>query len=372
MPARKTHEQFLSEIKEIHNDIDIIGEYYNSTTKVKSQCKKCEYIWNAIPKTLLRGCGCPKCGGTLKLTNDEFVNSVHSVLSNIEILDKYINQKAKVKCKCILDGHDWYAYPQNLMRGHGCPKCSAKNTSKRMTYSQFDFITKVFTISPNIQTLSKYDGTSSKLRCKCLICNNEWETMASNLLGGKGCPKCGNVSRAKKLAKSHDKFIFELNKVNNYISVLGNYENSTTKIKCKCLIDGFEWYALPSNLLKGTGCPKCDSSKGELKIENYLNSVGINFIKEYRFSDCKNKRTLPFDFYLPDLNLVIEYDGKQHFSPVNFGGCSDEVAIESFNQTIKNDEIKNQYCNENGIDILRIPYTEEDNINEIIKSKIFS
>jgi very-short-patch-repair endonuclease len=110
--------------------------------------------------------------------------------------------------------------------------------------------------------------------------------------------------------------------------------------------------------LQGQGCPFCNESKGEALVDNILKSSNVNFIRQYKFTDCTNKkegrfcRKLPFDFYIPESNTCIEYDGIQHFQSVsNFGG--DEM----FEQVKRKDEIKNQYCEENGIKLIRIPYT---------------
>ena len=117
----------------------------------------------------------------------------------------------------------------------------------------------------------------------------------------------------------------------------------------------------PSNLLKGHGCPECVNSKGETIISEYLKENNINYISEYTFDDCRNKRPLPFDFYLPDYNLLIEYDGEQHFEPVDFFGGEEQFEYQKYN-----DNIKNTYCIKNNINLIRIPYWDFDNIEKIL------
>lgn len=112
-------------------------------------------------------------------------------------------------------------------------------------------------------------------------------------------------------------------------------------------------------------------SDSESLIANIFTKNNIKFESEKRFKDDSVKYK-PFDFYIKDLNLIIEYDGEHHFQPVRFGGMSEEKAIENFIKTKENDEIKNQYCKDNGIDLLRIPYTEKDNIESIIINKLNS
>ena len=119
------------------------------------------------------------------------------------------------------------------------------------------------------------------------------------------------------------------------------------------------------------GCRK--NSKWELFIQSYLESINIDFIPQKVFSDCKNKNNtcyLYFDFYLPYYNILIEYDGQQHYRPVNFGGISDEKAYKNLQITQLHDSIKTSYCKANNIQLLRIPYWESKNIEQIILDNI--
>lgn len=110
-------------------------------------------------------------------------------------------------------------------------------------------------------------------------------------------------------------------------------------------------------------CPVCSGkiSSGEFTVKQVLENHHINFIQQKTFDGCKDKNPLPFDFYLPDYNMMIEYDGKQHYEPVEYFGGK-----ESFDYTVRHDTIKNKYCKDNNVDILRIPYWDEDNIESII------
>ena len=110
-------------------------------------------------------------------------------------------------------------------------------------------------------------------------------------------------------------------------------------------------------------CPNCNKiSYGEYLIALCLDKYNINYDRWYSFPDCRDKQPLPFDFYLPDYNILIEYDGLQHYEP-KFGE-------ESFKKTLLHDGMKNNYCRWNNIDLLRIPYWERDNIEEILIKKL--
>lgn len=120
------------------------------------------------------------------------------------------------------------------------------------------------------------------------------------------------------------------------------------------------------------GCPYCVEiknirfSKGVKEIEKYLKEKCIQYIQEFTFNDCRDINLLPFDFYLPKYNKCIEYDGEHHFRPVTFNGISKEEAQKNHEMTVKHDFIKNQYCENNNISLLRIPYYEFKDIKNIL------
>ena len=105
-------------------------------------------------------------------------------------------------------------------------------------------------------------------------------------------------------------------------------------------------------------------------IKDYLYNHNIEFIPQKKFSNCKDIKELPFDFYLPFYNMAIEYDGEQHFFPVDFNGLGNDYANKQFNKTTLHDRIKNEYCLKNNITLIRIPYYEIKNINNILNNKI--
>lgn len=302
-----------------------------------------------------------------RLTQKEFeekFNKQNTHAHDIEILGTYINSATKILCKCTIDGYEWEAIPRNLLRGRGCPKCAglAKPTDE-------EFIDKLHEVNPNIQVLGTYKNSRTKIKCKCKIDGHEWEAKPDDLLKGHGCPQCMKIT--------HEKFIQRFNKLNPYandIEVLGTYIGSQTKIKCKCKKDEYEWEATPSNLLRGTGCPKCNTSKGEKRIAQYLDNLGIKYIydKPY-FEDLVGTggRLLRPDFIIPSLKIWIEFDGRQHFEPVDFTSKWNEQQLqEQFKIVQQNDQIKNQYAKDNNWTLIRIPFTEYDNIEQILAEYI--
>ena len=130
---------------------------------------------------------------------------------------------------------------------------------------------------------------------------------------------------------------------------------------CDCIC-GNHKVATSVDLIHGkvTSCG-CNKSTGEQLVQSWLEQHNIAFEKEKRFSNCKAQRPLPFDFYLPQYNICIEYDGVQHYEEVK--QFARRMSLEDRQ---KRDEIKTQYCNDNGINLIRIPYWEKDNIESIL------
>ncbi len=155
----------------------------------------------------------------------------------------------------------------------------------------------------------------------------------------------------------------------NYKILSDKFKNSSTKLKWQCDEEHI-FYMNWNNFYTGQRCPYCEGSSGEIEIQRFLTNNNINFKKEYWFEDCRgNSDPLRFDFVIfknNKINLLIEYDGKQHYKPINFGGISDDEALINYKRTKKYDNIKNQYCLKNNIPLLRIPYWDFHNIENIL------
>lgn len=221
-----------------------------------------------------------------------------------------------------------------------------------------EFIEGMKIKNPKIEILGEYTNNKIKIKCKCLVDNYIWDVRPDDLLKGHGCPKCGGVLR-----RTTKEFIEEMKIKNPNIEILGKYINNKTKIKCRCLIDGCIWETVPKSILSGCGCPKCKSSKGEAIIENYCKNNYLKYISQYKTDKCIYKRSLPFDFALfnnKKIIAIVEFQGKQHYEPVDFAGKGEEWAKTQFRIIQKKDQIKREYCFCNNIPLIEIPYWIED------------
>lgn len=337
----RTNEQYRLELAELFPNIEHIGEYIASNKKTTYKCKICGNVWDTTPD-VLKGSkhGCPVCARQSRmLTNEYFVSKMKELHPNIELLEPYDGLSKKIKSRCLIDGYVWNLTPHHsLYNNRGCPKCAGN-----IKLTNEDFIQRLKIEHPQLVALSEYQNDSAKVELRCNVCGYEWAAAPTHLHQGKGCPKCAIRKNTQKLAKTKEAFVKEMSDVDPNVIIVGEYRNSKTNIECKCANCGREWAAMPINLLRNKGCPSCAQSKGEHKISTWLKSHKINFHQEYRFGDCRYQRPLPFDFYLPDHNVCIEYDGQQHYFPVSFGGQSQDDAKECFERNKIKDGIKNDY-----------------------------
>lgn len=288
--------------------------------------------------------------------------------SNIEILSKYEKDGIKVKCRCKICGFIWDSQPSNLLQGKGCKQCHFNRMKIMRMKSHEQFISELYEINKDIEVLSKYSGAKNKVDCKCLIHNERFSMTGGHLLGGEtGCKECINIKFHMGGLKSHEQFIEELNNINNNIEVLGKYDGAKSEVKVRCLKCGHIWSPVASSLLCGYGCPCCKRSKGEEKIEKYLINNNIIFEPQKKFPDLRNKLPLSYDFYLPEYNILIEYQGQFHD-----GSTSMVLKEKYFDKQQKNDEIKRNYAKNNNYNFLEIWYYDFDNVEDIIDKFIYS
>lgn len=207
-----------------------------------------------------------------------------------------------------------------------------------------------------------YNGASNHVN---IICPKHgiFSQIASSHLSGRGCSKCvGGVS------KTFVEFINDAKLIhgNKYDYSLVKYFNSYTNVDIICPKHGI-FKQKPTKHLCGQGCFVCNESKGEKEIAKYLRRNSILFEREKRFNMCKNVKKLAFDFYLPNNNVLIEFDGRQHYELVNFSG-SHHTSLSEFNRIKENDNIKNNFAKLYNFDLLRIKFNKINEIDKILDS----
>ena len=368
----KSNEDYIRELKIKNPNVKLVEKYIDTNTPILHHCTEHNYDWKIAPKNALYGHGCPQCHNerikkSLSKLHDEYIQEVSVKNHGIKVIGEYNNANTKLLHYCTIHNFYWETTPQSILEGHGCPKCNSEKISKKNTMSHQWYVDELKKNNPTTIAVEQYINMRTPILHKCLIHNLEWITTPSSTLQGCGCIKCKGEKISNNFLKSHEQYVEELKEINPNIVVLEQYLGANIPILHKCLKDGNEWYVSPSSILNGYGCPQCRETKGERRIRIYLDKHHITYKYQQLFDDCIDIKPLPFDFYLSDYNIAIEYDGKQHFEPVeHFGGK------EGYEYTIRHDKIKTEYCKNNGILLLRIPYFKYNNIEEELNNFLFN
>jgi len=356
MPSKLTTKEFINKAKQIHgNKYDYsLVDYKNNKTKVKIICSK-HGIFEQVASNHMNGSICPICANRVQYTTKEFIEKAKQIHGNKYDYSLVVYKGNKGKVKIICPEHGIFEQTPNnhLSKKVECPKC--KNTK----YTTEEFVEKAKQIHGEKYDYSLVNYKNIKTKIK-IICPKHgiFEQFPVHHIRGTKCAKCANSN----LYMTTNDFIKEVKKIHGekYDYSLVDYKGYISKIKIICIKHGMFEQDTYSHL-HGSGCPKCKESQGETKVRLFLEKKNINYIQEYKFKNCVSKESLRFDFYLPTENILIEYDGEQHFKAMNYFG-----GIEAFNRLKIRDEIKNQYCIDNDIQLIRIKYDEsvEDRLNE--------
>lgn len=371
---KKTTEQFKKEVFErVGNEYTVLSEYKNNRTEVwmRHNSEKCDYYEFPVrPDNFLgsknkKGTRCPKCSGLMKKTTDQFKKEVFEKVGNeYTVLSEYKNNHTEVWFRhnnesC--DNHEFPMTPHNFLdNGQRCPKCAGnmKKTTEQFKKEVYELV------GDEYEVLGEYNNANTPIWMKHNLCGYKFPVRPNKFKRGSRCPKCsGRVWKDTEYFKNE---VFEL--VGDEYQVLGEYIDAHTEILLKHNNEScnyHEFQMTPSNFLQGQRCPKCSDSKGEKEISRVLDKLNIAYKEQYKFDDCRNKKPLPFDFAIFDNNnnliALIEYQGEQHYEPIEFFGGE-----EHFTYVRNNDLIKKKYCEEKNIKLIEIPYWQFDNIEDII------
>lgn len=318
-------------------DNTIFSQYAYNHLKYPKKCPTCKI--NKRKELLLQLKHPPKIRSH---TNSQFISRSRKRYKEIfdYSLVNYKNKRIKVCLKCKKNGHIFWQSPESHFKGNDCPKCIGAGQ-----YSQEDFLFKARLVHGDRYDLSniKYIASNQNITVRCLKHGN-FIIRASRFLRGQKCRKCNSnifvTTQDEFIAKAKEIHLdrFDLSQI--------NFIKSSYDVTPICKKHGM-FRIQACKFLSGRGCKRCKISEGERIIENFLKKNNILYIHEKKFSDCISKLPLKFDFYLPEYRTCVEYDGIGHYSDRVYGQ-------KSFQDTIKSDQIKNNYCLINGITLIRI------------------
>ena len=275
----------------------------------------------------------------------KFINKYNNKYDYSKVFVNKSNEKIIVMCK--LHGEFLVSPNNHLNKGSGCPNCKNVDVNfidicKEIHHNYYDY------------SLVNYENNRTKIEIICPA-HGIFKQLPMNHKNGSICPRCSNEHRKYDLDD-----LINLGKEThsnkyNYQYVKEDYIRSDKKVRIICPTHGVFLQDPFSHFIRKYGCKLCKPiSSGENIIEKYLIENKIEYIRQKTFDKCINLSKLSFDFYIPNLNLCIEYNGKQHYHPISvFGG------EEQFKKQQVNDSIKSNYCHKNNINLLIIKYDED-------------
>lgn len=268
-PTVYTTEIFREKMKKINSNIEVLGDYINSITKILCRCKIDGNEWSTRPTVLLKGSGCPKCSGVYQRNKNDFIKEVLLIHPNIKIIGEYKRVKSRLLVKCLKCGGEWNPIAQTLLMGYGCPYCS----NQKILVGFND----MWTTNPDLAKLlanpedgyKHFQGSNKKINFKC--------------------PDCGTIIKNKSIAN-----------VKNF------------GLSCNKCSDGVSY---PNKIMY-----------------NILSQLGIDFIAEYSPKWLKPKR-FDFYFEINKNKYVVEMDGAMghgRFNSLSKVSPEESIAIDRY------------------------------------------
>lgn len=372
MTKKLTREEFIDKYKQRfpNSTYDFSKfEYENSHEKATFICPK-HGEFRTTPNYLLMGSGCPTCGGTKKMTKEEFIQQANLVHHNFFTYDKveYKNVNGKIIITCPIHG-DFEQKANAHLSGYSCPMCRKEKIKHEITLreqvnastkklSEEEFLKRAMEIHPEYDySKTKFQNVRTKVTITCRE-HGDFDLTPCHFLGGRGCPSCAGNKKMdtedfiKKYRERFPLSTLDFSK-SEYIST-----HIPIKVKCHEHEKVEEFWNMPSNLLSGQGCPFCSKSKLENEVSTLLYKNNIEYVEQKRF-DWLGMKSL--DFYLPQKNIAIECQGVQHFKEFEFFGGK-----EAFEKQLERDAEKKRLCEENSIKLLYFTHVDV-NDEEMIK-----
>lgn len=301
------------------------------------------------------------------LTNDIIDQRLKDIKSCIVRVGDFKKSAEKLLFKCTDHNITWSAITHNMLKGYGCEICGKEKQQKVVNKRKFnDEIVDNKIKFKNIKRIGKYTDINTKLKWKCEKCNYEWNAIPYTILHNKsGCPKC--AGQEKWTNERIDSFLLTTDRK---IKRISDYSGNKKLMEWSCDECKVIWKASPGNVLcksKLSGCPIC-FYKREKFVKNILEKLNQKFEIHKHFNIPQR---IHVDFYIPEKNIIIEYNGQQHYEPVKFGGYGDKTYILRFENQKKRDINLRKYAKSNKIKLLEIPYYLSDKqINRIIEKTL--
>jgi hypothetical protein len=313
--------------------------------------------------------GCQHCIGRND-NEQEVLSEMKEGNPNIIILELYAGRTKKILMKCLVHNVECLKTPADVINGGGCYLCGINKVKESQFISQEEFEDRVRRKNPHIRIDSQYTGSNNLIDCYCLKHNISFARVAVSLYNDhSGCDECHKELVRQVSGLTKEQYIEMLQCNFPYINLLGDYITLQHETDFYCNQCRMSWVDKPI-LVRNRGCPRCENNCAENLVGQVLNTYNIKYQRQYVFDDCVDRRKLPFDYFLIDYNILCEYDGEQHYYPVGFGCKDEQESYDKFAYTKRHDQIKDQYCLDHNIPLIRIPYWEKNNINKYLINEL--
>lgn len=317
--------------------------------------------------------GCQKCGmeqaaDSNRWTTEQFVEKareLHGDLYDYSLVD-YKSSNEEVNLVCRVHGLFSMRPANHISQSQGCRKCAYIKQAERQSLTTDQFIERAKEVHKDKYdySLVDYKNNNEKVQIICPV-HGVFSQKANGHLNGKGCNECNPYKKGDQ-----EWFLQRARDVHGhkYSYKKTVYVNATTPIVVTCPKHG-DFQTTPHwHLNSKSGCQTCRESHGEKKIRVYLENRQMKFRSQWRF-DSDPVRKMKFDFVVVFKGsvYVIEYQGRQHYTPHSFSSDkSEETMKKNLVTVVKRDKIKRKWCEGKKLKFLAIPYWEKDNIDQIL------
>lgn len=353
---------FRSKAKQVHGDnygYDKVV-FVNNDTPVTILCNNCGKYYEQKPSIHTAGSGHKPC--TLyknTKTTEQFKSEARAIHGDRYDYSKvlYEHTEKKVIIICRIHG-EFTQTPHSHLKGYGCYQCGRLSHKDKVTRTEDEFLKLAKEVHGDKYDYSKINYTTmdNKIIIGCPI-HGKFKQRASGHLK-YGCARCGTDA----ITYTTESFIKKANLRHNnkYDYSKTIYTHSKSPVIITCPKHG-DFKQIANEHLCRTGCPVCSSSRGEKLLYRILKNNNIDFVRQYKLGNTNYR----YDFYLPELDTLIEYDGIQHFEPVEyFGGMSRFLEVKA------NDELKNTLALTHNKKLLRVHYKNITNLKDVLSGKI--
>ncbi len=413
VPICETNEEFWNEISKVwdYEKNEKHWSEYSRTSKDKIwlKCDKTDYHESYDIACYSFAYGLSRCGychGTFRLhPKDSFAQYLidnygenalelywdyEKNIVNPWKISKCYSKKVYIKCQEKRYHESYQMTCNHFVNNHRCPYCAGKKIHTLDSFAQWgidnigeDFLEKYWDYEKNIGInpwkISCGVSTHIFIKCQEKSYHDSYKIRVSHFINNSRCPYCcsfhGKVHPLDSLGKYlEDKGLLHLWSEKNKKSPYELSKHSNEKVWWKCNNGKHKDYKKMVYVATSSDfcCHYCKTSIGETKILNYLNNKSIEhtYQKTYKgLIGLKNKK-LSYDFYIPDFNLLIEFQGIQHEKPIDFNGEGIEKAKENFEKQVEHDRRKKEHAKLHNISLLEIWYWDYDNIEEILNNNL--